>query len=302
VTAGDLLARDMQLEWRGTLLGSGTLYRTFSLEGWQDLPAVRGSNPALSGFHGAQQGQLLAEPRSITWIYKLSHRRPEFQAAVRELRRITALTENPVEEQLALQVDGQRFMVMARCHRRAIPTDKQYALGYMQGAVQWVSTNPRQWMLPRKTAQARLASDPSGGLIFPLVFPLDFGQAVSGGEFPAELVNAGNVDAWPVWRITGPVQGPVITNLSGMSLLRFNPSWSLPAGQVVEIDTRPGARTVTFVDPTTFKSLDISATGQLWTRAWFPIPAGGSVRVGFTSAGSYQAAATLDALWYDENM
>lgn len=300
--AGDLLDRDNQVEWRGVLLGSGTPYRSISLEGWQDLPALRGTNQVLSGFHGNRPGQLTADQRTVTLNFRLSQRLADFRASVAELRRLTAPTENPVEEALAVQIDGQKYLVMARCHRRAIPTDKHYAIGHTVGAVQWVSTNPRQWLLPRKTAQAKLATDPTGGLVFPLVFPLDFGQATSGGGFPAPLENTGSVDSWPIWRITGPCTGPVITDLTtGASQLRFNPDWQIPAGQVVEIDTRPGVRTVTFVDPTTFASLDISASAQLWTRQWFPIPAGGSVRVGFT-AGSYEAAAALDALWYDENM
>jgi hypothetical protein len=296
VAVGDLLAGEAQLEWRGTLLGSGPVARTLMLEGWQDLPDVVVSNAKLSGFHGSLPGQLTAGERAITWTFKLAQELTAFQSTVRTLRRLTVLAENPVEEPLALQLDGQKFVVMARVHRRAIPTDKQYALGYTQGAVQWVSTNPRQWLLPRKSSQAKLPTAPSGGLTFPLVFPLNFGQAVAGGEFPARLANAGSVDAWPVWRITGPVQGPTITNLDTGAVLRFDPTWSVPAGQTIEIDTRPGVRTVAF------SPSGVSAAAQLRTRQWFPIPAGGDVRVGFTTSGSYQAAAALDALWYDENM
>lgn len=296
MAVGDQLAKDSQVEWRNTLLGAGTAYKTFTIEGWQDLPEVRANNPDLSGFHGQIPGQLLAAGRSIIWNFKLSQEITLFQSAVRELRRVTVLAENPVEEELALQIDGQKFKVMARVHRRAIPTDKHYALGFTQGAVQWVTTNPRQWLLPRKSSQAKLPTAPSGGLVFPLVFPLDFGQAVSGGEFPARLANAGSVDAWPVWRITGPVQGPTITNLDTGVQLKFDPTWTVPAGQTIEIDTRPGVRTVVFTPS------GVSAAAQLRTRQWFPIPAGGSVRVGFTTSGSYQAAAALDALWYDENM
>jgi hypothetical protein len=296
VAVGDLLSGEAQLEWRGTLLGSGSLARTLSLQGWQDLPGVVVNNQKLSGFHGATPGQLTAGERSITWDFRLSKELSAFQAAVRTLRKLTALSENPVEEELALQLDGQKFMVMARVGRRIIPTEKHYALGSIQGAVQWISTNPRQWLLPRKTSQAKLPTAPSGGLVFPLVFPLNFGQAVAGGEFPARLANAGSVDAWPVWRITGPVQGPTITNLDTGAVLRFDSTWSVPAGQTIEIDTRPGMRTVVFTPS------GVSASAQLRSRQWFPIPAGADVRVGFTTSGSYQAAAALDVLWYDENM
>lgn len=293
MAAGDLLARDGQVEWRGVLFGPGTSARTVGLEGLHDLPGMRDTAASISGFHGSFPTPLLLDRRYVTWNYRVVQAPAAFLTAVATLLRVTTLPEpGPAapEESLCVQIDGQRFLMFGQVMRRQVPTDRNYALGVTSGAVQWVCADPRVFLLPQRTATAGLATAGAGGLVFPLVFPLNFGTGSAGGV--VTLTNPGRAEAWPLFRLTGPAPGPIITDLDRGWLLRFDPAWTLPAGQTIEIDTRPGYRTVTFVPS------GVSASARLFTRQWFSVPAGSAgLRVSF-SAGVYDPAAQITALWY----
>jgi hypothetical protein len=56
------------------------------------------------------------------------------------------------------------------------------------------------------------------------------------------VTNAGDVEAWPVWTITGPGSGIVLRNLTTGQSMDFGVG-ALAAGNTVVVDTRPGAKT-----------------------------------------------------------
>ena len=82
----------------------------------------------------------------------------------------------------------------------------------------------------------------TGGLTFPLVFPMLIeGDPAAEGR-PGFLEVGGTASTWPVLRVTGPCANPTITHVaSGRSLTI---TVTLAAGEWVEVDTRPGWRTV----------------------------------------------------------
>lgn len=232
---------DGQLEWRATLLGTGTAARTLSLVGWWDLPAQRVANVPLPSRHGSYAGQLLSDDRFITWEYKIKGvNLAAFKAMANTLRQITAPTENPDEETLSIQIDGLPLQVTARVHKRLIPTDRDYALGYVAGAIAWAATDPRLYSVAEVLVPIALASATPGGLDFGgggLDFGgggLDFGTGPQGGT--GMCTNLGHVDTWPTIEITGPVTGPIITWPSG-NQLKFDPTWSVLAGQTLVVNT-----------------------------------------------------------------
>ncbi|GAA2665191.1 phage tail family protein [Nonomuraea recticatena] len=60
----------------------------------------------------------------------------------------------------------------------------------------------------------------------------------------------GDVDTWPTWLITGPCNGITFEVQAGATIRKFGLSdLQLNAGQQVFIDTRPGRRRITLVDP-----------------------------------------------------
>lgn len=281
------LTSDYQMQWRGVTLGSGTPYGLRSLEGWTDLPSMRVGLPARSGRHGAHAGQFLAEHRTVTAQFVLAARRSDFQDQVRELRRVTASVENAVEEPLVVRWDGRTQMVRARCVRRSIPaTHERYPQGFAVATIQWQASDPRLLQLPPVSTSTALPAPTSSGLVFPLVFPLVFGEGQSGGSM--QMYNDGNSTAWPVFTIRGPATAPRIFDATSGDSLEFAADYTVPDGQSIDIDTN--LRTVTVSGST------VSRNTELVTREWFGIPAGEQHEIRFT-AGTYESEARLSATW-----
>lgn len=162
----------------------------------------------------------------------------------------------------------------------------------LDGAIQVrpISDRAFEWRLrlaapdPRRYATAVTSAvcgllAPSGGLSFPLSFPLVFGAAPNNRLV---LSNSGSAQSWPTWTITGPVTDPSVVNVDSGQRLRW--SGSLAAGQTLLLDT--AARRV-LLDGVADRR------GQLADAAWFPVPGGGSATVAFTAASAYDAAAYL---------
>lgn len=283
--AGELITQDGQIEWRGVLLGAGSNFRLRTLEGWLDMPNVRTGDVAFDNVHGAQPGQMLLEPRVITLAFGMSNlAATDFAAAQTLLRAITAPSENPVEEPLVIQWDGVKAMVMARCERRSIPTPRSNASGFSVGAVQWRATNPRLLHLPQQAPSTPAPSGGTGGVSYPLVYPLVYGTAQVGGTLL--LSNAGNAPAQPVWRVDGASTGPTITYLDTGQQLALQPAYVLPAGQSLFLSTE---------DRSVLLGSGVSRSNVLQTRGWFTLPPGVTSRVRFDSTDH---AGTLTCLYY----
>jgi hypothetical protein len=271
VAAGDLITQDGQAEWRGLLLGAGTRYRRTELEGWLDLDETRNGDVDLDNEHGAQPGQLLAGPRTVTWTGHIAGS-AGFEDAVNTLRRAFTYDENPAEEPLVIQEAGIKAMVNARWVRRKIPQNMDWPVAFTQYVLQWRATNPRALRLPQLTPQTAPPVAGGGGLIFPLVFPLVFGSAPSGGELV--LTNDGAAHAQPVWRITGPCTAPMITNADTGARLWFEDDFALLAGEQLDVSTED--KSVLYVGS------NVSRSNKLRYREWFTLPPG-TTRVRFDS-------------------
>lgn len=286
--AGELITQDGQVEWRGLLLGAGTSYRYVNLEGWMDLPDLRDGDIDFDNAHGSQPGQLLVGRRVVTLSFTMSLSTADFAVAQTALRAATAPSENPAEEPLVAQWGGVKSMLNARVTRRSIPSPRDNGMGYSQGAIQWRATNPRLLHLPQIIAGP--VTPPvggTGGLIYPLVYPLVYGSAQSGGELL--ITNVGNSAIQPVFRITGPSTGPVITNPDTGAQLAFDPSYVLPSGKKLLLS---------YEDRSVLLDDGVSRSNQLDTRGWFTLPVGTS-RVRFTSA---DGQGQLEALYYSTSM
>ncbi|MFI2031400.1 phage tail family protein [Streptomyces buecherae] len=81
--------------------------------------------------------------------------------------------------------------------------------------------------------------------------PMRLAEGALGG--PYTLSNPGDEDAWPVWRLYGPIKSfaltsPVTPRRPRKAVLRASPpadgSDLVPAGKALVIDTRPGKKTI----------------------------------------------------------
>lgn len=285
------LALDGQLEWRGTLLGSGTYFRTEEILGWYDLPGQRGTNAPLPNRHGSYPGRKLSGDRYVEFKFKTKGVTLEgFPAAIDLLRQITAPDEDPQEEPLVIRLDGETWMCWGRVLHRSIPTNKHYALGYTEGSIQWEVTDPRLYSVDEQSLPILLAVPAGGGLDFDpgLDFDsggLDFGAGTTGGK--GVVTNTGHVPTWPRLEITGPCTGPVITFPGGRKL-SFDPAFVVAAGQTLVIDTRPGVARTVLVN-------GVSMRSSLWIHQWSPLEPGVPTEIRF-SAAAYSAA-QLTVYW-----
>lgn len=148
--------------------------------------------------------------------------------------------------------------------------------------IQLAAPDPLRYATTASTASCGLATT-SGGLSFPLVFPLDFGPGAGGGTLA--LANAGTTATWPTWTITGPVTNPVIVNTGTGERLAL--TLTIDAGQQLTLDT--DARTVMLAGVASRRG----ALGA--TSTWFPLRPG-TTAVAFQAA-SYDPAANLAATW-----
>lgn len=124
----------------------------------------------------------------------------------------------------------------------------------------------------------------TAGSFFPF-FPLVL--ASSEVFTDATVINVGDVDAWPVWTVTGPGSNLVLRNLTTGKQLTL--SVTLGASESVSIDTRPGVKTVTHSNGSNLFP-DLSANSSLW-----PLRRGAnSVRIELTSA---TAASSVVLSW-----
>jgi hypothetical protein len=99
----------------------------------------------------------------------------------------------------------------------------------------------------------------------------------------AEIDNPGDIDAWPVWRVTAGTGGLTGVTL-GVGDREVVFSGSIPEGATLTIDTDP-------LDQQAF--LDgVNVTGQLTGWGFAPIPQGGraALSLSMTGAGTVQAS------------
>jgi len=289
VAAGDLLTGDGQVEWRSTILGGTSMWRLDTLTGWLDLPDFRGDDQPRPSRHGMFPNASLMAKRVVTATFQTKGvPLSGFPGGVAAIQALSAPTESPVEEPLVIQLNGQKWLCNARLKKRAMPVDKLYAVGYTTLALQWEATDPKLYSPSLHTMSTGLATAATSGLVFPLVFPLDFGAGPTGG-FLSNITNAGWVASWPQFTITGPVTGPTITNHDTGDRLQFNPSFVVAAGQTLTIDT----------DLRQVMLQGVQANNQLFTRSWFPLLPNTPTRIDFAQLGTYDPNATLTVSWRD---
>jgi len=89
----------------------------------------------------------------------------------------------------------------------------------------------------------------------------------------------GDVDTWPIWKITGPVESATFTNHSVNQEFTF--TYSLLAGDSITIDTRPGIKTVTHSDGDNLWSA-LDPNPQFWPVA----PYANEIEIGVTGSTS----------------
>lgn len=93
-----------------------------------------------------------------------------------------------------------------------------------------------------ETTSIPLGGVTEGGMTFPLMFPFTIADTAGAVGRPGFLTVLGTAATWPLLRINGPCANPTIKHVATGRTLTVQAS--IAAGEWVEIDTRPGRRSV----------------------------------------------------------
>lgn len=265
VPPGSLITQDGQIQWAGLLLGPGTAYGVDSsgLTGWEDLPEIQSGDADRPTDHGAWPGARYAKSRLVAGqIWLLPDASGGHSAAldtVKTLRHALALRDE--ERWLAVRVHGETLAVRARVNQRVVPTDQAYATqGVARAAVQWIAADPRRYQ-PVERVATTPPPEPEVGLSWPLVWPLDWGQATSTGDVLAE--NDGSAPAHPLITFQGPCTRPSVTEQTTGRRLRYD--IALAATDQLVVDTAEGTVTLNGTASRRYTATSDSGPEELFT-------------------------------------
>ena len=238
---------DWQHELGGVLIGAGTDIQVRAIEGLGQ-PPVRSSDVEPPSEDGLWLGRDYYGGRTI-----------RIDAAIRVianpatvLDRLAALQDTPdtpavrgaggTTMDLRLKFPGRPARTVRGRLRKLEPDLTQVIHGYSPCDIEFQAQDHLYYDDAPGTTSIPLGELSTGGLTFPLAFPMVIeGDPAAEGR-PGFLEVDGTAPTWPVLRVTGPCANPTIVHVaSGRSLTI---TVTLAAGEWVEVDTRPGWRTV----------------------------------------------------------
>lgn len=297
--AGELITRDLQIQWAGQLWGDGTIYAVQEVPGWEDLPSVDSGSVPRAQQHGSYLGQLLAQSRAIACELQVVGETADWPSARLALLAATGLRQD--EQPLVIQLAGQQLLVNARITRRAISTNTGAVLGNPVVSLLFEASDPRRYAVAEQSTAAVLPTQESGlsfgsptetGLSFgsPTETGLSFGSAGSTGDLTVN--NAGNTDTHPVIEWRGPVTTPTIT----LGSLRLEYALTLAATDTLTVDTWAGTVQLGGQDRLS------TATSRSIPEGAFVLPPGQSVLSFRADPSSTSPAASCTVRWRDAYM
>lgn len=238
------------VEWPLSDSNDGSLWFTMNgPAGWGATPIEIVTDPLPRG--GEQVRFIRSQPRRIQWPLYIGspNSHEEFNSAYRRLvRAITKTSNRRAPGWLRVARPNGRFRQIAcyyeqglegesgENHRYARPVVTLYCPdGYWSG--------DRPVVAERQFAASGQEGGPVAVNFFSPFMTLSSSKVSTGSpdDPPLPVVNPGDVDAWPVWTITGPMTKLTAVNLSLGS--RFALTYTLTAQQTIRITTnRPSVR------------------------------------------------------------
>ncbi|MFJ8109995.1 phage distal tail protein [Streptomyces sp. NPDC096132] len=263
----------------GAVDSNGVAWFLQSLEGW-DSPDIRSEFTEREADHGAWASTVYLGARPITLGGTIvAPSRAALERAMETLRVAASLTDTVL---LVGEAVPKRATV-----RRSGKLLIQYVTDTVATySVLVTAADPRRYDATLSSATTNLPTS-SGGLAFPVTFPVAFSATVTAGQIAA--VNSGTADSRPVITIAGPVVAPVVSALYPDGTVRqLVYGQDLASGETLVIDT--DAHTVLINGNVSRRRFMTVSNG------WPTIGAGQSVIFQFQST-TYNASATLTVQW-----
>lgn len=269
----------------GTQWGLGTDAEPHGIAGWWDTPGPRLSHQPRPGRHGLYDGPAVLSERVIA--LSGTARSVDFAAGQRSRDILLSVLGDPLLGLSTLTVyEAGRPTKQAAVRRSAEAKTRWLSDTFFEWSILLVAADPRRYAAAESTVNTSLPLSGSGGLVYPLVYPLTYGSGAAGGAIT--LTNAGTISAPVRWTILGPVTAPIITNAATGARLEFLSSFSVAAGQTVVLDT----------DARTVMQGTVNQRAQLGVAEWWELDPG-SLLVRFSGASADPATARLTATWRD---
>ncbi|MGS2592117.1 phage distal tail protein [Streptomyces hebeiensis] len=240
---------DWQYDLGGVLIGAGTPVDVIETSGL-GRPPVRDSDvdqPSMDGmfagpdYWSARQVQIDAairipgDPNACHDMVSVLQ-----QAAANPAVRLTG----GVGMVLRIKRPGRPVKRLTGRLRRLDPEYSQVIHGYVPLDVEFTAQDPTFYADTETTTEIPLGWLTGGGFAAPVTAPIYVQSGTVAADRPGWAYNQGDTDAWPIIRITGPCATVTITHAESGRQLAF-PTLNLNASQWIDIDTRPGYRTIT---------------------------------------------------------
>lgn len=244
----DLTLTTGQIDLAGTVIGKNTDVQVIDISGL-GRPPVRDNDIDQPSADGSWPGPDYFAPRQvqIDAAIRIPGQRAAALDVLAALQRPAADTAvrlvGGATHTLRIAGDGRPVKRLSGRLRRLDPEIRQAIHGYIPLDIEFVATDPTWYADTESTVEIPLGWLTGGGFAAPVVAPIYVQSGTVAANRPGWVTNTGDTDTWPVIRITGPCTQATVTHVaSGRSLAL--PTLTLTAGQWVEIDTRPGRRTV----------------------------------------------------------
>ena len=229
--SGDMVARPGQVQFGAMLLGVGSRAGWRQLVGWRDTADVAVADSLRPQAHGAYAGSVYADAATVTFTFML---RGTPAAKLLALAAIEAHTPlDGVERELVVDDGSGAEYRLGRVIARSIPQDRHFEHGPLECSIQWRCADPRRYALTEQSATVGLPTT-TGGLAYPLTYPLDYGTSTAGQR---TATNAGNADAPATLVFRGPLTNPELVNLDHWKL-GFD--LTLGDGETLTVNTSEG--------------------------------------------------------------
>lgn len=276
---------DFQVDFDGLIMGPGTPYGITLMGGFLDMAGVRANYTPRARAHGGYTEPHYADGATYDLEMDVTA-----TASTSFADAVAALQSGTYPQQttrlLRFKMPGQDVRLMnVQCVRRSIPVEQAFTFGMAnKAALQFYAPDPLKYGEQLYDTTGLATS--SGGLTYPLTYPLNYGSAGNLGRITA--TNPGSADASLILTVSGPIdaQGFSVTTIEDGVTLTYNAA--LGANDTVVIDTRVG-------------SVILNGTADrralLSYSQWPVIPANSTRTIQFSALGSYQPAASLQAAW-----
>lgn len=227
---GSLVTGPGMLQYGRVLFGDGTAAGWRDLHNWRNLSDAETADTPRPQAHGSYAGSVFGGSLAVTFTYLVRGTPDDKVRALDTIERHTPM--DGVERMLVVDDGTGPWYRWARVIGREVPQDRNFRNGPVECSVMFLCADPRRYALAERSGTVSLPAA-SGGLTYPLDYPLSYGDPVV-SSFTA--TNEGGATTPLVAEFNGPLERPVLS----CDDWRLGFDITLVAGETLTVDTQAG--------------------------------------------------------------